>query len=283
LEEFLYTGKLLDVVTGLYYFGSRFYDEAVGRFITEDSSSGGREDPLSLNRYAYARENPMRFVDLGGHSTVESDCEDDSCYWGGEASSTTAYVAPPSAASLAEPTVVINVEPTTTAASTATSSSGGNPPSSTSTTCAASVDQCLTEGGGNQYSTTTGGSTQGSTFGLESGSNFQVSLTPTLTGTESLSQQLNKGIVGAGGAAMVAGVAIGAVLSVAATVTFASFAPFALLAAVAFGAGFALGYVLRNGAQSTPQGTIAAFVEGTGMLAEILIHVVSGQQLSFPP
>jgi RHS repeat-associated protein len=66
-EEFMYTGKMMDALTGLYYFGARFYDDAVGRFIAEDSSSGGLEDPMSLNRYIYARDNPMTITDQTGH------------------------------------------------------------------------------------------------------------------------------------------------------------------------------------------------------------------------
>lgn len=34
-KAFTYTGKLLDSLTGLYYFGARFYGYAVGRFISE--------------------------------------------------------------------------------------------------------------------------------------------------------------------------------------------------------------------------------------------------------
>ncbi|MDG7015905.1 MAG: RHS repeat-associated core domain-containing protein [Nitrososphaerota archaeon] len=66
-EEFMYTGKTMDAITGLYYFGARFYDDAVGRFITEDSSTGSQGDPLSLNRYIYARDNPMAITDQTGH------------------------------------------------------------------------------------------------------------------------------------------------------------------------------------------------------------------------
>src|SRR2546427_9780984 len=62
-----YAGKPSDSVTGLYYFGARFYDPTVQRFITEDSVSGAREDPLSLNRYVYARDNPLGITDPTGH------------------------------------------------------------------------------------------------------------------------------------------------------------------------------------------------------------------------
>lgn len=44
LEEFKYTVKHKDP-SGLYYFGARYYDPEVGRFITEDPVMGSQEDP----------------------------------------------------------------------------------------------------------------------------------------------------------------------------------------------------------------------------------------------
>jgi RHS repeat-associated protein len=66
-EVFMYTGKPYDTVTGLYYFAARYYDPSLGRFITEDSYNGTKTDPLSMNRYSYAVENPMKYVDPSGH------------------------------------------------------------------------------------------------------------------------------------------------------------------------------------------------------------------------
>ena len=66
-EAFQYTGKLLDEATGLYYEGARYYDPSTGRFVTEDSVVGITTDPMSLNRYMYARDNPMKIVDMNGH------------------------------------------------------------------------------------------------------------------------------------------------------------------------------------------------------------------------
>lgn len=71
-EVFMYTDKPYDSATGLYYFGARFYDPTIGRFVTEDSYGGSQEDPQSLNRYAYVRDNPLRKVDLNGHSWLDS-------------------------------------------------------------------------------------------------------------------------------------------------------------------------------------------------------------------
>ncbi|HYA42138.1 MAG TPA: RHS repeat-associated core domain-containing protein, partial [Syntrophobacteraceae bacterium] len=63
---YTFTGHELDPETGLYYFGARYYDPAQGRFITPDSIVQSPGDPQSLNRYAYARNNPLAFIDPNG-------------------------------------------------------------------------------------------------------------------------------------------------------------------------------------------------------------------------
>ena len=79
-DEFLFAGKIYDGSTGFYYFGGRFYDPAMGRFITQDSSPGVREDPQSFDRYAYARDNPLKIVDPNGHD-----------WWSGIANAVTSF------------------------------------------------------------------------------------------------------------------------------------------------------------------------------------------------
>jgi RHS repeat-associated protein len=69
-EVFMYTGKPSDTTTGLYYFGARYYDPSIGRFITEDSYNGSKYAPLSQNRYIYALDNPMKYVDENGHDPM---------------------------------------------------------------------------------------------------------------------------------------------------------------------------------------------------------------------
>jgi RHS repeat-associated protein len=65
--RYKYTGKEQDA-TGLYYYGARYYDPRVGRFGTADTVLPDVYDPQQLNRYAYARNNPIRLVDPDGHS-----------------------------------------------------------------------------------------------------------------------------------------------------------------------------------------------------------------------
>jgi RHS repeat-associated protein len=81
-----FAGHEYDVGTNLSYQGARYYDTAVGRFLSEDPMflalgdqkqvaqiyPRGQEallsDPQALNSYAYARNNPLKFRDLDGRA-----------------------------------------------------------------------------------------------------------------------------------------------------------------------------------------------------------------------
>ena len=62
-----FTGKELDSSNGLYFYGARYYDPQLGRFISADTIVQSPYDPQSLNRYAYCRNNPINLVDPSGH------------------------------------------------------------------------------------------------------------------------------------------------------------------------------------------------------------------------
>lgn len=62
----LFTGKELDD-SGLYYFGARYYDPDLGRFITADPTIQRPTDPQDMNRYAYCRNNPVNLIDPTGY------------------------------------------------------------------------------------------------------------------------------------------------------------------------------------------------------------------------
>ncbi len=68
-----YAGEFYDEETGLYYLRARFYDPSIGRFISEDSYWGEDRNPLSLNLYTYAHNNPIRFIDPSGHAATSVD------------------------------------------------------------------------------------------------------------------------------------------------------------------------------------------------------------------
>ncbi|MBI5756419.1 MAG: Ig-like domain-containing protein, partial [Nitrospirae bacterium] len=71
-----FTGHYLDRETGLYYFGARYYDPTLGRFISQDPLMGSPNAPQSLHRYLYANDNPVRFTDLEGYYSYDQFKDD---------------------------------------------------------------------------------------------------------------------------------------------------------------------------------------------------------------
>ena len=67
--RYRYTGKEKDD-SGLYYYGARYYDDALGRFLAADSMLPDVYDPQQLNRFAYVRNNPIKLIDPTGHFLV---------------------------------------------------------------------------------------------------------------------------------------------------------------------------------------------------------------------
>jgi RHS repeat-associated protein len=61
----LFTGQRLDS-TGLYYYGARYYDPNIGRFMSPDSIVQSPNNPQTLNRYSYCINNPLKYVDPSG-------------------------------------------------------------------------------------------------------------------------------------------------------------------------------------------------------------------------
>ncbi len=65
-NDFTYTGHERDQATGLIYAKARYYDPQLGLFLSRDPFEGYDNKPLSLHRYLYAYQNPMKYVDPDG-------------------------------------------------------------------------------------------------------------------------------------------------------------------------------------------------------------------------
>lgn len=70
-NAFRYCGEYYDSESGTIYLRARYYDPAIGRFISRDSVTGKNADPLSLNLYTYCHNNPVYFYDPSGHSVFD--------------------------------------------------------------------------------------------------------------------------------------------------------------------------------------------------------------------
>ncbi len=72
-NKYKFNGKPLEANTGLYYYGARYYDPVIGRFVSCDpiiklSQLG---NPHSLNPYAYCMNSPQNYVDIQGMFFLE--------------------------------------------------------------------------------------------------------------------------------------------------------------------------------------------------------------------
>jgi len=66
-----YTGKFEEPDLGIQNFGARWYDPRIGRFLAIDPVGFDPQNPQSFNRYAYANNNPYRYVDPNGESPLD--------------------------------------------------------------------------------------------------------------------------------------------------------------------------------------------------------------------
>jgi len=73
----LYTGHERDAETGLDYMLARYYASSAGAFLTVDplDASAKAADPLSWNRYAYVRGNPLNRVDPTGEDDTAKQAD----------------------------------------------------------------------------------------------------------------------------------------------------------------------------------------------------------------
>jgi RHS repeat-associated protein len=62
-----FNGKELDPESGLYYYGGRYYDPDLARFISPDPFVQEPGNPQNLNRYSYTLNNPQNYIDPSGY------------------------------------------------------------------------------------------------------------------------------------------------------------------------------------------------------------------------
>ena len=84
LSDYLFTDQENDPESGLQYFGARYYDPWVGRFMSQDPALIGNEagitfdrigdDPQQANAYSYARNAPTVYVDQTGEAAFAVAC-----------------------------------------------------------------------------------------------------------------------------------------------------------------------------------------------------------------
>jgi RHS repeat-associated protein len=66
-----FTGHVNDVDTALVYMQQRYYDPVAGRFLSIDPVTTDEDTGDSFNRYAYAENNPYRYVDPDGRQVLQ--------------------------------------------------------------------------------------------------------------------------------------------------------------------------------------------------------------------
>ena len=75
-EQRKFAGHEYDAETGLSYMQARYYNGSTGRFVSQDpvflQASFDLADPQALNAYAYARNNPLIYIDPDGKAFVPS-------------------------------------------------------------------------------------------------------------------------------------------------------------------------------------------------------------------
>ncbi len=73
-----HTGHAFDAESGLTYMQARFYDPLVGRFLSTDPVYFSDKNPFTFNRYAYANNNPYKYIDPSGMSAKINGLHDNS-------------------------------------------------------------------------------------------------------------------------------------------------------------------------------------------------------------
>jgi len=70
--DYRFTGQRWQNDLGIYWYNSRWYDQLTGRFLQPDTIVPNPGNPQALNRYSYATNNPLRFIDPSGHDPLDA-------------------------------------------------------------------------------------------------------------------------------------------------------------------------------------------------------------------
>jgi len=80
-----FTGQREEAALGLYFYNARWYDPALGHFLSPDALVPETGNALDYHRYAYVRFNPLKYEDESGHCATlangEADWENDAACW----------------------------------------------------------------------------------------------------------------------------------------------------------------------------------------------------------
>ena len=76
--RYTYTGQYTYATTsandfGMIYYGARFYDNSLGRFVSPDSIIPTGQGVQGWDRFAFVNNNPVRYTDPSGHSACWDD------------------------------------------------------------------------------------------------------------------------------------------------------------------------------------------------------------------
>ena len=77
-----YTGHVNDPDLGLVYMQARYYDPAVGRFLSTDPAGSSPGNFYSFNQYEYANNSPIVNIDADGRQSVQTQVADFSHFGG---------------------------------------------------------------------------------------------------------------------------------------------------------------------------------------------------------
>jgi RHS repeat-associated protein len=68
-----FTGQELDSEGNIHYYGGRYYNQDLGRFVSPDPFVQEPDNPQNLNRYSYVIDNPQNYIDPSGYGSVSID------------------------------------------------------------------------------------------------------------------------------------------------------------------------------------------------------------------